>query len=81
MNLKSTFLLSLGIGLMSVLVSCSSGTEGDAEVQPSKPNIVIIYMDDLGYGDLSFLGQSKFQTPNIDKLAARGMVQWPNTCP
>lgn len=39
----------------------------------SKPNIIYILADDLGYGDLSFLGQEKFDTPNIDKLAEKGM--------
>lgn len=36
-------------------------------------NIIFILADDLGYGDLSCYGQQKFQTPNIDKLAAEGM--------
>ncbi|MEX0321536.1 MAG: arylsulfatase [Puniceicoccaceae bacterium] len=40
----------------------------------SKPNIIYILADDLGYGDLSSSGQEKFTTPNIDKLAAEGMV-------
>lgn len=40
---------------------------------PAKPNIIYILADDLGYGDLSFLGQDKFETPHIDKLAAKGM--------
>lgn len=40
---------------------------------PSKPNVIYILADDLGYGDLSCYGQTKFQTPNIDALAARGM--------
>lgn len=39
-----------------------------------KPNIVYILADDLGYGDLSCYGQQKFKTPNIDKLAAEGML-------
>lgn len=39
----------------------------------SKPNIIYILADDLGYGDLSFTGQKNFRTPNIDKLAADGM--------
>ena len=39
----------------------------------SKPNIIYILADDLGYGDLSFLGQEKFSTPHIDRLAAKGM--------
>jgi arylsulfatase A len=37
------------------------------------PNIIFIMADDLGYGHLSCYGQEKFQTPNIDCLAAEGM--------
>lgn len=38
------------------------------------PNIIYILADDLGYGDVGYLGQQKFETPNIDKLAADGLV-------
>lgn len=38
-----------------------------------KPNIVIIYLDDLGYGDLSCYGATAIQTPNIDALAKEGL--------
>lgn len=38
-----------------------------------KPNIIIVYLDDLGYGDLSSYGATSFQTPHIDKLAKNGM--------
>lgn len=38
-----------------------------------KPNIVIIYIDDLGYGDLSCYGAKKIHTPNIDALAEGGI--------
>ncbi len=40
---------------------------------PTKPNIIIIYMDDLGYGDVSYNGASKLQTPNMDAMAMAGM--------
>ncbi|MBN9299382.1 MAG: arylsulfatase [Filimonas sp.] len=40
--------------------------------QQKKPNIVYIYADDLGYGDLGCYGQQKIETPNIDALAANG---------
>lgn len=40
---------------------------------PQKTNIVFILADDLGYGDLGFLGQEYIETPNIDKLASEGM--------
>lgn len=38
-----------------------------------KPNVIYIYADDLGYGDLSCYGATKIHTPNIDKLAASGI--------
>ena len=38
------------------------------------PNIVLIYADDLGYGDLSSYGATQVQTPAIDKLAEEGML-------
>lgn len=38
-----------------------------------KPNVIYIYADDLGYGDLSCYGATKIQTPNLDKLAASGI--------
>jgi arylsulfatase A len=39
----------------------------------TRPNIILIQADDLGYGDLSAYGQSKFSTPGIDRLAREGM--------
>lgn len=38
-----------------------------------KPNVVMIYADDLGYGDLSAYGADKIKTPNIDELASAGI--------
>lgn len=44
------------------------------EVEPKLPNIVIIYADDMGYGDLNCQNpNSKIPTPNLDKLASEGM--------
>lgn len=37
-----------------------------------KPNIVLIFVDDLGYGDLACYGNEKIKTPNIDRLAKEG---------
>jgi arylsulfatase A-like enzyme len=41
--------------------------------QTQKPNVIYILADDLGYGDFSCYGQKKFSTPNLDKLAAKGI--------
>lgn len=59
--------------LISILlfISCQKPTQKN--VPPVQPNIVFILADDLGYGDLSCYGQQHFQTPNLDKMAARGM--------
>ena len=38
------------------------------------PNIVYIFFDDLGYGDISYLNpESKIHTPNMDRLSSEGM--------
>ncbi|MBD2752553.1 sulfatase family protein [Spirosoma validum] len=39
----------------------------------TKPNIVLIYADDLGFGDVSCYGATKIKTPNIDRVAAEGL--------
>jgi arylsulfatase A len=44
-----------------------------ATAQQSKPNILFILADDLGYGDLGCYGQETIKTPNIDKLAQDGL--------
>jgi arylsulfatase A-like enzyme len=38
-----------------------------------RPNIVLIYVDDLGYGDVGCYGATKINTPNIDRLASQGL--------
>ena len=40
----------------------------------SKPNIIYILADDLGYGDVGVYGQEKIETPNLDELARNGMI-------
>ena len=54
----------------ALLAGCLPATARPGE----KPNIVFILADDLGYGDLSCYGQQRFSTPNIDRLAAEGMI-------
>ena len=39
----------------------------------NRPNVIYIYLDDMGYGELGSYGQQKIKTPNLDKLASEGM--------
>lgn len=59
----------LAAAVIAVLVCCQSLHAQGAK----KPNIIYILADDLGYGELGCYGQKKIKTPNLDKLAARGV--------
>gem|GEM_PF-2359716 len=58
--------------LISVAIAILVPSAATAE-PTSKPNIVIIFADDLGYGDVGCYGATKIATPNIDRLASQGM--------
>ena len=60
--------LVFGSGLL--LLFAPSICWGEAQ---SRPNIIYILADDLGYADLSCYGQQRFSTPNIDRLASEGL--------
>ncbi|QXP63050.1 arylsulfatase [Polaribacter sp. HaHaR_3_91] len=69
MKLSSYFYLFILI----VLSSCQKKTKLPNEI--SKPNIIIFYADDMGYGDLAIQNpESKIPTPNLDQLAKEGML-------
>src|ERR1041385_6355301 len=54
-----------GIVLLLVIAATAFGA--------APPNIVFIYTDDLGYGDVGCYGATRVKTPNIDKLASEGL--------
>lgn len=59
------------IYLPSMLLLCSMGCRSEQE----KPaNILLIVVDDAGYNDFGFKGSTDLETPNIDKLAATGVI-------
>jgi arylsulfatase A len=56
-----------------ILSSCGEGPK-EKIADSALPNIIYILADDLGFGDVSYQGQKKFSTPNIDRLAAEGLI-------
>lgn len=65
---KSLYSLSLLSGIVPVLNTAAAVPV----VEQTKPNIIIVLADDLGWGDLGFHG-SKIKTPNIDRLSETGI--------
>jgi arylsulfatase A len=55
--------------LHSLLLSLFCGTT----LAAAKPNVVVIFMDDMGYGDIGAYGATKQKTPHLDRMAAEGM--------
>ena len=63
------------ISFIIFFASCKPKAEKNSTEQETsiKPNIVFVYMDDLGYGDVGAYGATEIQTPNIDYLAHEGL--------
>jgi arylsulfatase A-like enzyme len=55
-----------------IILAAFLATALHAAPATGKPNIVLIFADDLGYGDLGCYGATKLKTPRIDSLAADG---------
>jgi len=56
----------------SPLLLCPAVAKADGEA-PDRPNVLLILVDDLGYGDLSSYGATDLETPHVDRLVQRGM--------
>lgn len=69
--MKAILILFLALTISSLSGLAATGNES---ADPGKPNIVLIMVDDLGYADISPYGQRKILTPNLSKIAERGMV-------
>lgn len=60
-------LLFITVLIYSALIGFSQ------QKQPGRPNVIIIFMDDMGYGDLENYGGLGYHTPNLNKLASEGL--------
>jgi arylsulfatase len=67
-NLRS----AVGLGA-AALMTVPSVSQKPTSFKQSTPNIVLILMDDMGYGDIGRTGANQYETPNLNRLAAQGM--------
>ena len=58
--------------LIAVAVSCENPPP-TTNSQPEPPNVVVIFVDDLGYGDLGAYGATAYETPHLDRMAQQGV--------
>jgi arylsulfatase A len=66
---------ALGGALLALSLSLFSHPRAGAQDRPAgrPPNIIFIYADDMGYGDLGVYGAKAFKTPHLDRMAAEGL--------
>lgn len=57
---------------LSAAVACSPSQQTEATGK-GPPNVILIHLDDMGYGDLSLTGATGYRTPHIDKMANEGL--------
>jgi arylsulfatase A len=82
---RRQFIKSIGLGAgVLMLGGCGEPMGGSLKAKgfgdgraSKKPNFIIIFCDDMGYGDLSCFGHPTIRTPNLDKMAAEGQ-RWTN---
>ena len=71
-------ILACGLLTFSLVLSCAShrvlGAEPNAPAKAPRPNIVFIFADDLGWGDLHCYGNRRVRTPHLDRLARQGTL-------
>lgn len=73
---RRDFLKGIGLGSMAMMVlpRCAElARRLVKQVDKKRPNIVLIMADDMGFGDLGCYGATKIPTPNIDRLASKGI--------
>lgn len=71
MKLKENLLL--GMCGVAATVGLPQSIVGQVQRINKKPNVVLIFVDDMGYGDLSSYGAVQYKTPNLDRMATQGV--------
>lgn len=74
MHLKSTCIGLIGLLFLFQLTrGVAQDSKNAGSLQVGKPNVIYIYADDLGYGEVGAYGQQKIKTPNLDQMAKDGL--------
>lgn len=60
------------VGAVSLLAVCM--VAGCSKPPQARPNILLVYVDDMGWRDLGVMGSAYYETPNVDRLAHEGML-------
>jgi hypothetical protein len=73
-----TFIIHSLTEVVYVESSSDVGIGSNGATNGSRPNIIILYADDVGYGDFGFTGAPGIRTPNLDRLAFEGarLTNW-----
>lgn len=70
---RRVFLKAVGLGAVVAPIAGCAGSPNWSARRKRQPNIVLIFADDMGYGDIGCYGHPTISTPNIDEMAAEGM--------
>ncbi|MEQ8239636.1 MAG: sulfatase-like hydrolase/transferase, partial [Cyclobacteriaceae bacterium] len=63
----------IGASILLLLLVLITSCDSPKKQSVKKPNIVLVLIDDEGYGDVGSYGATGFETPNIDLMASQGM--------
>ncbi len=72
-NKRTAYIIILSVIVVLMNYAFTSNAKPVKTALGSKPNIIVILVDDAGYNDFGFMGNKDLQTPNIDALAAKSV--------
>ena len=74
-NINNKAMKHTNVGLLSLasLPGALLAQEATSDTRPIRPNVVMIYADDLGFGDLECYGAVGVKTPNVNRLSEHGL--------
>ena len=73
MNKMKTYPALLAPALLTAVGAQAKQVKNNRADDTRRPNVIIIYADDLGYGDLQCYGAKNVETPNVNRLASQGI--------